>query len=302
MTIERVVILMAMSGEAAPLIHKLGLTKSTQKLPLLSSEVFIGKVKEKDVFLVTNGQSLKHKVDKVATQPAAVTTYAAILAFQPDLIINAGTAGGFEKRGAVIGDVYIGTSTVYHDRRIDLGDFKAFGLGANDGLPADFMSSQLGLKKGAISTGNSLDASDTDKELMEQNSAVIKEMEAAAIVECAQDLEQPIPVMTVKSITDIVDHLANTNTPEQFQKNFSLAVTNLAEKTEAVVNFVMGQSLDYIAKGTVSVAPAVVTEEAKHTSDKKHSFSRFFQCFKPHIAKTIHVTNEENSNLSLQAK
>lgn len=291
MKIERVVILMAMSGEAAPLIQKLGLAKATQKLPGLSSDVYVGKAKGKEVFLVTNGQSLKHKVDKVGTQAAAVTTYAAILAFKPDLIINAGTAGGFEKRGAHIGDVYIGTSTNYHDRRIDLGDFKAFGVGTNDGLPADFMASQLGLKKGAISTGNSLDASDTDKELMEQNFAVIKEMEAAAIVELAQSMEQPVPVMTVKSITDIVDHLANTNTPEQFQHNFSLAVTNLAEKTAAVVNFVMGQSLDYIAKGTVSVAP-VLTEEVKHTTHQDYNFPRFFQCFKLQRTNKIQAINE----------
>ena len=35
-------------------------------------------------------------VDNVGTVPSAVLTYAAIEAFKPDIIINAGTAGGFK--------------------------------------------------------------------------------------------------------------------------------------------------------------------------------------------------------------
>lgn len=35
-------------------------------------------------------------MDSVGTVPASLLTYAAALALQPDLIINAGTAGGFQ--------------------------------------------------------------------------------------------------------------------------------------------------------------------------------------------------------------
>ena len=35
-------------------------------------------------------------VDSVGTVSASLVTYASILALQPDLIINAGTAGGFK--------------------------------------------------------------------------------------------------------------------------------------------------------------------------------------------------------------
>lgn len=35
-------------------------------------------------------------VESVGTVPASLVTYASILAIQPDLIINAGTAGGFK--------------------------------------------------------------------------------------------------------------------------------------------------------------------------------------------------------------
>lgn len=61
-----------------------------------------------------------HTVDNVGTVPAAVAAYLAVQSFAPDLVVNAGTAGGFKSRGAAIGDVYVGTSTVHHDRRIPL--------------------------------------------------------------------------------------------------------------------------------------------------------------------------------------
>lgn len=35
-------------------------------------------------------------VDSVGTVSASLVTYASILALQPDLVINAGTAGGFK--------------------------------------------------------------------------------------------------------------------------------------------------------------------------------------------------------------
>jgi 5'-methylthioadenosine nucleosidase len=39
-------------------------------------------------------------VDSVGTVPAAIATYAALTALKPDLLLNAGTAGGFKARRA----------------------------------------------------------------------------------------------------------------------------------------------------------------------------------------------------------
>jgi len=50
--------------------------------------------------LISPGRFLSG-VDSIGTIPSALATYAAILALQPDLIINAGTAGGF-KVGTVL--------------------------------------------------------------------------------------------------------------------------------------------------------------------------------------------------------
>ena len=38
-------------------------------------------------------------------------------AIKPDLVINAGTAGGFQKHDTAIGDVFISSRVKNHDRR-----------------------------------------------------------------------------------------------------------------------------------------------------------------------------------------
>lgn len=71
-------------------------------------------------FLLRAGKCLVHAVDQVGTVPAALTAYLAIQAFQPDLVLSMGTAGGFAARGAAIGDVFVGASVINHDRRIQI--------------------------------------------------------------------------------------------------------------------------------------------------------------------------------------
>lgn len=50
------------------------------------------------VMVVHNGKDKNHAVDNVGTVPAALTSYLAIQAFKPDLVISAGTAGGFKEK------------------------------------------------------------------------------------------------------------------------------------------------------------------------------------------------------------
>ena len=64
-----------------------------------------------------NGTDTAHGVPAVGTVPAALTTYAAIAELSPDLIINAGTAGGFAARGAKVGDIYLSSAVCARMRR-----------------------------------------------------------------------------------------------------------------------------------------------------------------------------------------
>jgi 5'-methylthioadenosine nucleosidase len=59
------------------------------------------------------------------------------------------------------------------------------------------------MKVGVVSTGNSLDCTPTDAEVMKANEASVKEMEGAAIAQVAQ--MYGVPIFAIKSVTDIVD-------------------------------------------------------------------------------------------------
>ena len=66
------------------------------------------------------------------TMPCA-KAYTSITAFEPDIVISAGTAGGFRSAGGEIGDVYLSTKCVFHSRRIMSGDhgndYEEYGFG-----------------------------------------------------------------------------------------------------------------------------------------------------------------------------
>ncbi len=51
------------------------------------------------------------------------------IAVKPDLIINAGTAGGFQQNGSDVGDVYLCTGAVFHDHRVPLLSYRDYGRG-----------------------------------------------------------------------------------------------------------------------------------------------------------------------------
>jgi 5'-methylthioadenosine nucleosidase len=58
--------------------------------------MFKGMYKDLNINIVCPGKDSTLGVESVGTVPASLVTYASILAIQPDLIINAGTAGGFK--------------------------------------------------------------------------------------------------------------------------------------------------------------------------------------------------------------
>lgn len=92
---------------------------------------------------------------------AALAAFLVINDFHPDVIISAGTVGGFKRVGAEIGDCFIGTSYVHHDRRIQIPGFDKYGVGLRHAPLCENLVKDLGLKSGVISSGNSLDATDT---------------------------------------------------------------------------------------------------------------------------------------------
>ena len=239
MKISTIAIIMAMADEAEPFIQSHGLQRDLSTLDShLPMEVYKGTVEGAEVALVVGGKDKRYGVDCVGTQPATLSAYLAIDAFNPDLIINAGTAGGFKAKGAGIGDVYIGSDAIrYHDRRIPIPGFAAYGVGSYQTPDVGAVADALGLKKGVVSTGNSLDMLPEDRLMIQANQGAVKEMEAAAIAWVA-DLYQ-IPLVALKSITDLVD--TDTPTQEEFLQNLSLASKRLEVKLTAAVRYFAGR-------------------------------------------------------------
>lgn len=168
---------------------------------------FSGKLGQLSVYLVWNGKCAINGVDNVGTVPASLSTYLAIQAINPDLVISAGTAGGFKaqvigfeaisitfvslsflfkgssarnrfspstkhchkcdySQGAAIGDIFLSSSTINHDRRIPIPGFDKYGIGQHHSNPSPLMQSELGFKLGVVSSGNSLDYTDKCLEIM----------------------------------------------------------------------------------------------------------------------------------------
>lgn len=114
---------------------------------------YSGKLNGMDIHVVWNGKCDTHGVDNVGTVPAALSTYLACAAFKPDVVISAGTAGGFKAQGAKIGDIFISKAVVNHDRRIPIPSFDAYGMGRRPTHACPNLIKELGLKEGVVSSG-----------------------------------------------------------------------------------------------------------------------------------------------------
>lgn len=226
-----------MEAEAAPMVKALNLQKDNPPripppAPCIS---YSGTDWGMNIHLVVFGKCKVTDVDNVGTVPAALTTYLALQEFAPvDLVISAGTAGGFKSRGASIADVFLSTAMVNHDRRIPIPKFDEYGLGRYDALPTPQLQQALGLKAGVVTSGNSLTFTTEDMEVMELHGACVKEMEAAAVAWAAS--LHGVPPLCIKAITDIVD--GDRLAEEEFLENLGKAAHALQEKVPLVLEWI----------------------------------------------------------------
>lgn len=234
--IGRVAILIAMEAEGMPLLRELeGLKEDETGLPGLPALCYSGTYHGLEVVVVMNGQHPVHGVTSVGTTPAAVTAYAALHRFKPDLLLNAGTAGGFKRQGGAIGDVYVSTAVVLHDRRIPIPGFEGYENGRlTTFVPDGLLKSQPTWKAGIVTTSNSLDYTPEDEARMRDNGASVKEMEAAAIADVAQGCG--VPFMALKVITDIVD--GDRPTQDEFTENLGTAAASLQKAVPVALGFI----------------------------------------------------------------
>ena len=108
-----------MEAEAQPFVDHLGLKPVADFFPpTVPFLAFQGTHGDATVTVVTNGKDGVYEtgVDNCGTVPAALATFLALERTKPDLLINAGTAGGFARMGGKIGDVYLTSAVANHDR------------------------------------------------------------------------------------------------------------------------------------------------------------------------------------------
>lgn len=235
--VNTIAIIVAMEGEAMPMIQRLNLEPKAPKdfgfHENFGRGVYQRDLGDKKIFLITNGKDKKYGLNRVSTQPAAVTAYAVIDKLKPDLIISAGTAGGM--KDSEIGDVYLSNNTfVYIDRIINLSENDIlYGEGHYNYSKLESTALTLGLKLGRVGTGSSLDPSLRDLEQLSKLEVDVVDMEAAAVAEQASEFG--VEMMAVKSVTNFLDDQLHTD----FENNYKLAVENLAKKVESLITFLI---------------------------------------------------------------
>ncbi|XP_074312991.1 5'-methylthioadenosine/S-adenosylhomocysteine nucleosidase-like [Silene latifolia] len=239
--ISSILIFIAMHTEALPLVNRFQLTEAVDSsypkgVPWVR---YHGVYKNLHLNIVQPGKDPVLGVDSVGTISASLVTYASVLALQPDLIINAGTAGGFKAKGAAIGDVFLASEVAFHDRRIPIPVFDLYGVGLRPACSTCNISQELNLKIGRLSTGDSLDMSPHDEASIIANEATIKDMEGAAVAYVADLLK--VPVIFIKAVTDIVD--GDKPTAEEFLQNLTAVTAALDETVAKAIDFIAGKCI-----------------------------------------------------------
>jgi adenosylhomocysteine nucleosidase len=194
---------------------------------------FTGQLNGADIVLLQSG------IGKVA---AAVGTTILLSDYQPDVVINTGSAGGFES-SLNLGDVVISTEVRHHDA-----DVTAFGyeIGQMAGQPAAFAAdkklmdvaeqalAQMEDKhavRGLICTGDEFVCRPERQEVIRKNfpGVIAVEMEASAIAQTCHQFNTPFVV--VRAISDVADK----ESPMSFEEFLPLAAQSSSEMVVKMV-------------------------------------------------------------------
>ena len=187
-------------------------------------DFFVGSFEGKEVVLLKSG------IGKVN---AAVSTTLLLSQYQPEYVINIGSAGGFDP-DLQVGDVVISDQVVHHDV-----DVTAFGyvMGQVPNMPATYAANndlvnqakkalqavtKVQAKVGLIGTGDSFMNDPVRVEAVRAlfPELVAVEMEAAAVAQVCFKFGTPFVV--VRSLSDI----AGKESPQSFEEYLKVAAEN----------------------------------------------------------------------------
>lgn len=221
-------ILCALEIEAMPINTSLGLKEQKSPLDMRLGLKFFAN-ESSTISLIQFDKCPLHKVERIGTQIATLAAWETIRTLKPKTVASVGTAGGFKTKGASIGDVFISNGKIcYHGRHIPIPEYKPYELGY---FPSLELKNLGPIKKGLISTGDSVPLNKNDQVKMQELGTDAKDMESAAIAEVAYLTK--VPMFAVRSISDFVDE--EEQTYSQFMINFKKATYNLASAMNFLV-------------------------------------------------------------------
>ncbi|WP_407332192.1 5'-methylthioadenosine/S-adenosylhomocysteine nucleosidase [Enterovibrio sp. 27052020O] len=222
----------AMEQEVTLLKNKIS---NCQLQEIAGCKFYTGDINGVEVVLLQSG------IGKVA---AALGTAVLLDRFKATLVINTGSAGGFDS-SLNLGDVVISTDVAYHDA-----DVTAFGytMGQMAGQPATFTSDAKLMDiaeqalaamnpaphavRGLICTGDAfVCTADRQNYIREHFSSVVAvEMEAAAIAQACHQFK--VPFVVVRAISDVADK----ESPMTFEEFLPLAAQSSSAMVEKMVD------------------------------------------------------------------
>ncbi|MDG6778669.1 5'-methylthioadenosine/S-adenosylhomocysteine nucleosidase [Thiomicrorhabdus sp. zzn3] len=190
-------------------------------------EYYVGQIEGTDVVLLRSG------IGKVN---AAISSTLLLQVYQPDYVINTGSAGGFHT-DLNVGDIVISSSVCHHD--VDVTPF-GYDLGQVPGMPACFLPDETLVEAaqhsiealdevvhmhGLIATGDRFmhqpeDVANTRNNFPEM---IACEMEAASIAQVCHTFDTPFVI--IRSLSDI----AGKENAVTFEKYLEQAATHSAK-------------------------------------------------------------------------
>lgn len=227
----KVAIIGAMEEEVAILREKL---ENKNDTTVANCEFYTGTLDGVDVVLLKSG------IGKVN---AAMSTTILLERFQPDVVINTGSAGGF-LASLNVGDIVISTEVVHHD--VDVTAF-GYAYGQVPGLPARYASDEklidiaeksavhirdVQVATGLIATGDSFMHDPARVEFVRTQFPELcaVEMEAAAIAQVCHQFG--VPFVVIRALSDIAGKESNVS----FEQFLHKAALHSSELVQAMVN------------------------------------------------------------------
>jgi len=201
----------------------------------------LGLLNDAEVIIVQSG------IGKVA---AALATAFLINEFQPDYVVNTGSAGGFEQ-SLKVGDIVISSEVRYHDVDVTAFGYEIGQLPANPAAyiphPTLVNAAKSGIALldniqtlvGLITTGDTFMTKDDDIAKARANFPTMAavEMEGAAIAQTCYQLN--IPFVVIRSMSDI----AGKESPTSFEAYLETASVNSSQLVLNMIDKLKSETL-----------------------------------------------------------